>query len=100
MNEQKILNFLGIAQRANQIISGQELVLKAIKKQHAKFVFIASDTGNVAQKDFLLALERQQIAYTDYFSQIQLSSAIGRSTKSIAIMDIGFAQRFRELIND
>ena len=51
MNKQKISNLLGLAQRAGRIISGEELVVKAIQDQKAKLVFLAHDAGpNLTKK--------------------------------------------------
>ena len=53
MNKQKISNFLGLAQRAGRIISGEELVVKAIQDGKAKMVFLAHDAGpNFNQEEF------------------------------------------------
>lgn len=49
-NNQAILNLLGIARRAGELSSGEETVLKAIRNQDAKFVFIAQDTGESSSK--------------------------------------------------
>ncbi|HFM9816145.1 ribosomal L7Ae/L30e/S12e/Gadd45 family protein, partial [[Eubacterium] siraeum] len=51
MNKQKISNLLGLAQRAGRIISGEELVVKAIQDGKAKLVFLAHDAGpNLTKK--------------------------------------------------
>jgi len=36
LNKQKISNLLGLAQRAGKLISGEELVIKAIQEEKAK----------------------------------------------------------------
>lgn len=100
MTQQRILNFLGLAKRARKIVTGQELVLKAVKNGQVYFVFLATDTGAVAQKSFQTTLKKRQIPFDQTFSQIQLSQAIGQATKAIAITDRGFAQRFQELITN
>ena len=43
MNEDKILNLLGLAQRAGQVISGDFIVEKAIKRKEPKLVLLAGD---------------------------------------------------------
>ena len=45
MNKQKVLNLLGLAQRAGKLVTGEELVTKEIQAQKAKYVFVASDAG-------------------------------------------------------
>ena len=36
MNKQKVLNLLGLAQRAGKLVTGEELVTKEIQAQKAK----------------------------------------------------------------
>ena len=43
MNEDKILNLLGLAQRAGKVISGDFIVEKAIKRNEPKLVLLAGD---------------------------------------------------------
>ncbi|EGP67406.1 ribosomal protein L7Ae domain protein [Streptococcus sp. oral taxon 056 str. F0418] len=45
MNKQQVANLLGLAQRAGRIISGEELVVKAIQEGKAKMVFLAGDAA-------------------------------------------------------
>ena len=45
MNKQQVANLLGLAQRAGRIISGEELVVKAIQEGKAKLVFLAHDAA-------------------------------------------------------
>ena len=43
---------LGLAQRAGKLISGEELVIKAVQSGQARLVFLANDAGssNVTKK--------------------------------------------------
>ncbi len=49
-NRQKVLNLLGLARRANKLVTGQDLVLAAIRKQKVALVFLAHDGGASSQK--------------------------------------------------
>ena len=49
-NKEQVLNLLGIARRARQLQSGEEIVLKNIQTKKAKFVFLASDAGKDIEK--------------------------------------------------
>ena len=49
-NKEQVLNLLGIARRARQLQSGEEIVLKNIQTKKAKFVFLASDAGKASAK--------------------------------------------------
>ena len=52
--EQQILNLLGMARRANQLISGEGMVIDAIRKQKVALVLIASDSGKNTKKKFMI----------------------------------------------
>lgn len=49
MNEQWI-SFLGLANRARKLISGEELVVREVRKQKAKLVLLASDASENTKK--------------------------------------------------
>ncbi|EMP70877.1 hypothetical protein D823_08442, partial [Streptococcus sobrinus DSM 20742 = ATCC 33478] len=42
-NLEKLSNLLGLAQRAGTLISGEDLVIKAIQKHQTRLVFLAHD---------------------------------------------------------
>ena len=44
MNQQ-LLNLLGLATKAGCLVSGEDIVLDAIRKKQAKIVFIANDSS-------------------------------------------------------
>ena len=88
MNKQKVSNLLGLAQRAGKIISGEELVIKAIQEGKAKLVFLAEDA----------APNYYGIPVLTVFSTLELSTAIGRSRKVVAVTDAGFSKKMRSLM--
>ena len=50
-NLERLSNLIGLAQRAGKVISGEELVVKAIQSQQVALVFLANDAGpNVTKK--------------------------------------------------
>lgn len=48
--EQAILNLLGIAARARQVVSGEEQVVKEVRGQSAKLVILSTDASKNTQK--------------------------------------------------
>ena len=73
MNEDKILNLLGLAQRAGQVISGDFIVEKAIKRKEPKLVLLAGDCAANNEK--------------------KLGTAIGKEVRVVvAVLDDGFAK--------
>ncbi|MEN4337133.1 YlxQ-related RNA-binding protein, partial [Streptococcus pyogenes] len=50
-NLERLSSLIGLAQRAGKVISGEELVVKAIQHQQVILVFLANDAGpNVTKK--------------------------------------------------
>lgn len=93
----KKLNLLGIAQRSGNVIAGEELVVKAIQNGKAKFIFLANDIGPTTRKKIENKSKYYQVPVNNEFEFDQLSSAIGRPRKVIAITDDGFAKKFKTL---
>jgi ribosomal protein L7Ae-like RNA K-turn-binding protein len=93
----KTLNLLGLAQRSDNVISGEELVVKAIQNGKAKFVFLASDASPTTKKLIENKSKYYQVAVSNEFEFKELSTAIGRPRKIIAITDDGFAKKFKTL---
>ena len=98
MNKQKISNLLGLAQRAGRIISGEELVVKAIQDQKAKLVFLAQDAGPNLTKKIQDKSDYYQVEDITEFTTLELSIAVAKSRKVMAVTDAGFTKKMRSLM--
>ena len=72
-NKEQVLNLLGIARRARQLQSGEEIVLKNIQTKKAKFVFLASDAGKASAKKITDKSKFYGIPFSTDFTREQLS---------------------------
>ncbi len=96
---QAILNFLGLANRAMKIASGEETVLKKIQSREAVLVIIAEDASIQTQKMFIDKCTYYQVDYTIFASKDRLGYAIGKSPRSAcAVIDKGFAKKLLSMI--
>ncbi|HEL2057965.1 TPA: YlxQ-related RNA-binding protein [Streptococcus suis] len=95
---QKILNLLGLAQRAGRLISGEELVVEAIQKKQAKLVYLAEDAGPNLRKKITDKSQTYQIEVVTAFSTLELSAAVGKSRKVLAVTDAGFTKKMRSIM--
>ncbi|MFV9509815.1 YlxQ family RNA-binding protein [Tepidibacillus sp. LV47] len=94
----KILSIIGLAQRARKIISGEELVVNAIKDQKVFFVLLSTDASENTKKKIANKCEYYQIPYRIQFSRQELGQAIGKPSRVvIGITDKGFSNRLQEL---
>ena len=99
MNKEiQILNLLGLAQRAGKVISGEDLVVKSIQERKAHLVFLAHDAGPNLTKKIVDKSQTYHIDRNSQFSALQLSTAIGRDRKVLALVDAGFSKKMRSLM--
>lgn len=52
MNHKPWVSFLGLANRARKVISGEELVVKEIQRKRAKLVILSEDASENTRKKF------------------------------------------------
>ena len=93
MNEDKILNLLGLAQRAGKVISGDFIVEKAIKRKEPKLVLLAGDCAANNEKKYTQLAETHQIPLHSIDNKEALGTAIGKEVRVVvAVLDDGFAK--------
>lgn len=96
-NKQKALNLLGLAQKAGKLITGEAMVLDAIKQKKAKIVIIASDSSERSIKQFKDKCQTYNVKMNMDYTNVEISQAIGKERKSCAIIDNGFTESFIQL---
>ena len=96
--KQQVLNLLGLAQKAGRLISGEELVVDAIRKGQAKLVFLAQDAGPNLTKKITDKSKTYQVEVVTAFSTLELSIAVGKSRKVLAVTDAGFTKKMRSIM--
>jgi len=99
MNKQKILNLLGLAQRARKVVLGEDFVLSALAKNEHNLVFLASDAGENIKNKILKKTEYYSALLIDNLTTDELSKAIGKNNrKVILVSDKGFINKFKEYL--
>lgn len=96
--KEKILSLLGLAQRAGKLITGEEQVVFAIQNKEAKLVFLSQDTGKHTTKKIATKTTIHKVALSTDMTSLELSQAIGKSRKVVAVIDEGFAQKMRSMM--
>ena len=93
MNEDRILNLLGLAQRAGKLRSGDFIVEKAMKKKTPKLVLLAGDCAANNEKKYIQLAELHHIPLRKVGSKETLGAAIGKEVRVVvAVEDDGFAK--------
>lgn len=83
---------LGLVQRAGALVTGEELVIKAIQSNKAKLVIVASDASAGTLKKMTDKTTFYHVRLAVVSDRETLGHALGKHERvSIAIMDQGFA---------
>ena len=100
MNNDRLLNFLGICKRAGALLSGAETVEKAVKENKALLVLYASDVSENSLKRVLAAAQDQHIpARRLPRTKEELSFALGKHCGIVATTDAGFAKKILTMMD-
>jgi ribosomal protein L7Ae-like RNA K-turn-binding protein len=96
----KWISLLGLANRARQLISGEELVIKAIRKNHAKLVLLSSDASENTTKKVRDKCVFYEIPLRLVPDRYQLGHAIGKDARVVvAVLESGFAKKLLTLLD-
>ena len=85
LNRQKLLNLLGLSQKAGYLISGEDNVIIGMRKGKAKIVFVAKDSSLKTIELFKKKCYFYSVCANFDYSSAELSSSIGKSRKIIAL---------------
>lgn len=97
-SKEKKLNLLGLALRAGKIVSGEDLVIKAMQQKKAKLVFVASDSSASTLDKFDKKCFFYNVEVIFDFDTDELSKSIGKPMRRIiAMTDKGFCEAFKRI---
>ncbi len=100
MNQERWMSLLGLINRAGQLISGEELVLKEIRKGKAKLVILSSDASHNTSKKITDKCLFYKIPMKSVTNRYMLGQAIGKDARVVvAVLDNGFAKKLVELLD-
>ncbi|MDQ0337303.1 ribosomal protein L7Ae-like RNA K-turn-binding protein [Caldalkalibacillus uzonensis] len=92
----KFWQLLGLAMRAGKVVSGEEQVLKAMQRQLACLVLVATDASHNTHKKIRDKAAFYNIPYLIVGDRYQLGHAIGKHERVlVAVTDQGFANGLR-----
>lgn len=102
VNEQKIMNLLGMAQKAGKIISGDFVVTKALsdeKKCKVKLLIVAEDATEETFKKMVGLIGQRNIELRRALTKENLGHCIGKEYRATAaVIDDGFAKALLKLL--
>lgn len=95
----KTVQMLGLATKAGKLLSGEELVIKAVQTGHASLVILSSDASENTRKKVQDKCKSYNVDLVVYGDRDTLGHAIGKEQRVVlAITDPGFANKIKELI--
>ena len=87
----RILNNLGLCQRANGLISGEEMVVEALPSKKVCYIFLASDASINSKKKINDKALYYNVEVNESYTSNELSHAIGKENRMvIGITNPGF----------
>ena len=92
--EQKKLNMLGLANRSGNLISGDELVEKAIKRGRVAWVICAQDASDATRARYQDWSQSYHVPLEMTFNREQISHAVGKTRSIVAITNRGMAKTY------
>lgn len=95
---QQGLNLLGLALKAGQLVTGEELVLQSIRKKQAKLVIVATDASDNTKKKLQDKCHYYEIPYQEAYSQAEITHALGKKRTACALVQDGFKKRMVEIL--
>ena len=91
---QPVLQFLGLAQKAGSVRSGEFMAEKTIKSGNAFLCIIASDASDNTKKHFGDMCSHYNVPYVEYSDRESLGHAIGKEYRAmLCITDEKMAQQ-------
>ncbi|WP_102346904.1 YlxQ family RNA-binding protein [Bacillus sp. Marseille-P3661] len=100
MNQERWMSLLGLSNRASQLTSGEELVLKEIRSGRAKLVILSSDASKNTTKKISDKCLFYNVPLKKVKDRFILGQAIGKEARVVvAILENGFAKKLVELLD-
>lgn len=97
----RIYSFLGLARKANKLVSGDETCERAIKAGKVSLVIVAEDASQSTMKKFTDACNYRNIDIRIFGKKEFLGKFTGKNIRSvIAIQEKGFSDRLIKMIDD
>jgi ribosomal protein L7Ae-like RNA K-turn-binding protein len=100
MNVNQWTSLLGLANRAGKCISGEELVVKEVRRNKAKLVLLAADASENTKKKLTDKCSYYEVSLRSVSDRYTLGNAIGKDQRVVvAVVDQGFASKLQSILD-
>lgn len=96
---QKMINLLGMAQKANQLISGEFAIEKKIPEGRIRLLLVATDASEASKRQYEKMAQTHEVPFAYALSKEDLGQCTGKSYRAaVAVLDPGFSTALRKLL--
>lgn len=96
----RIYSFLGLAKKANKLVSGDETCERALKSGKVQLIIVAEDASDNTKKKFTNSCNFKSVDIKIFGCKNKLGNCTGKNIRSVvAILDNGFKKRLIEMID-
>ena len=88
----RVYNYLGLAQRAGRVVSGEQALEVTLAKRRVFLMLIASDASSNTYNKFKSLAQKHDVEYFVFGEKERLGHAIGKSPRAVVgVIDRNFA---------
>ncbi len=99
MKQPQWFSLLGLAARARKLVTGEELVIKSIRKKEVHLVIVANDASDPTKKKLQDKCQHYGVTLKFAAERGELGAAIGKYERVVVgVTDEGFAQKLLSLL--
>jgi ribosomal protein L7Ae-like RNA K-turn-binding protein len=96
----RVTQFLGLANRARKLVTGEELVIKGIQKRQISLVILSQDVSENTFKKITDKCKTNHVKWVQFGDRNLLGQAIGKGPRVvIGVTDSGFSAKLQQLIS-
>ncbi|WP_096435368.1 YlxQ family RNA-binding protein [Alteribacter populi] len=97
--EDRALNFLGLAYRARALVTGEDVVLQAVRKGKLRLVIMSEDASENTKKRFTDKCSYYDVPLVIKWTRQSIGNAIGKDERVVVgVEESGFAKKLKSLM--
>lgn len=101
MNETKLKNLLGLAQRARLLVSGNFQVNEALQAGRVKMLIVTADASERSFADYKKISAEKKLPLLRVLTKESLGQCLGKGERTVAaVLDEGFAGSIKKLSSE
>lgn len=83
---ERTYTFLGFAQKAGKLVSGENTVEARAKERSAKLILVAEDAPSHTKEKMANIAERYHVRFTEFGEKNRIGQSIGKSPRNVVLI--------------